>query len=259
MRLHSHIQGEGNPPLVILHGFLGSLDNWRIMSRRLAQSYQVCSLDLRNHGGSPHSDLMTYQAMAQDVHQFIAEHHLTNASVLGHSMGGKVAMQLAAQYPDEIGKLIVVDIAPKAYPPAHKPLLHAMRNVDLPAYKSFGEVSDALTGAIPDPAVRQFILKNLARDSAGNFHWRLGLDEIIENYDELTKAITGERPFTKPACFVRGGRSNFVQDSDFAPIQEFFPRAEFRTIAEAGHWAHVDSADEFYAIVASFLAARSSS
>ena len=254
MRLHSYIQGHGKP-LIILHGFLGSLDNWQTMSKRLSQFYEVCSLDLRNHGRSPHSELMNYPAMAQDVHQFIAEHNLATLSVLGHSMGGKVAMQLAAQYPDEIEKLIVVDIAPKAYGRAHEPMLHAMRNANLPAYKSFGEISDALTGAIPDPAVRSFILKNLTRDADGGFHWRLGLDEIIENYGELTKPITSEKPFTKSACFVRGGRSNFVQDSDIAAIREFFPRAEFNTIANAGHWVHIDSADEFQTVVMNYLSA----
>jgi pimeloyl-ACP methyl ester carboxylesterase len=255
MRLYFQVRGEG-PPLVILHGFLGSLDNWQAMSKRLARGHRVYSLDLRNHGRSPHSGVMNYPVMAQDVLELIAEHALPSPSVLGHSMGGKVAMQLATQHPDEIENLIVVDIAPKAYPPAHRAMLHAMRAVNLLSCKSYGEVGDALAVAIPDPAVRQFITKNLTRDADGNFQWRLGLDEIILNYDELTKAIVVDKPFAQPTCFLRGGRSNFVQENDMATIRGIFPRAEFKTVCNAGHWIHIEDADEFHAIVTDFLAAH---
>jgi pimeloyl-ACP methyl ester carboxylesterase len=252
MRLHFQLQGEGRP-LIILHGFLGSLENWQAMGKRLAALYQVYSVDLRNHGRSPHSEAMDYPVMAQDVRQFIAEHELAPPAVLGHSMGGKVAMQLATQYPREIEKLIVVDIAPKPYPPVHRPMLMAMRAADLHACKSFGEAGNALGVAIPDPTVRQFIMKNLTRDGAGEFHWRIGLDEIIGNYDRIIAPIATEKPFIKPACFIRAGLSNFIQDSDLAPIREAFPRAEFHLIAPAGHWAHIDAADEFHAVVRNFL------
>jgi esterase len=198
---------------------------------------------------------MNYPAMAEDVREFVADHRFGRISLLGHSMGGKVAMQLAVRHPDEIEKLIVVDMAPKSYPPAHKPLLHAMRSVDLAGHKSFGDISTALAAGIPDPVVRQFIVKNVERDIRGDFHWRLGLDEIIENYDELTKPLAGERPFTKPSCFIRGGRSDFIQDSDLAGIRELFPGAELRTISQAGHWVHIDATDEFYTVVTGFLGA----
>jgi pimeloyl-ACP methyl ester carboxylesterase len=232
---------------------LGSLENWQSMSKRLAQSYKVCSLDLRNHGRSPHSDSMNYPAMARDVARFIADHKLAPASILGHSMGGKVAMQLVADCSEELETLMVVDIAPKAYPPAHAAMLRAMREIDLAVCKSFGEVAAALSGAIPDPSVRQFIVKSLTRDSGGVLHWRLGLDEIIQNYPALTQAIVVENSFPKPACFIRAGRSDFVLDDDLPLIRQSFPRAEFRTIADAGHWVHVDCADEFHSAVADFL------
>lgn len=254
MRLHFRVQGEGRP-LIILHGFLGSLDNWQVMSNRLARDYKVYSVDLRNHGRSPHSEVMNYPVMAQDVHDLIAEQALAAPSVLGHSMGGKVAMQLAGQYSNDIERLIVVDIAPKSYPPAHRPTLQAMHNLNLRAYKSFGEVGAALAAAIPDPAVRQFIVKNLCRDAAGNFQWRLGLDQIIQNYGALTEAILVEKPFTKPAYFVRGGLSDFVRDNDMESIRIVFPRSEFETIPNAGHWVHIDAADAFYLAVKNFLSA----
>lgn len=253
MHLHSRIQGEG-PPLVILHGFLGSLDNWRVMSKRFARDFEVYSLDLRNHGRSPHSQLMSYPVMAEDVHELVAEHGLTAPSVLGHSMGGKVGMELATQYPDAVEKLVIVDYAPKAYPPAHRPILLAMRAIDLNTHNSYGEVGDALSAAIADPAVRQFIMTNLTRDADGKFHWRFGLDEIIENYDELTKPVVADKQFTKSACFIRAGRSDFVQDSDLTAIREVFPRAEFKTIANASHWVHIDAPDEFQTVVTNFLA-----
>ena len=255
MRLHSHIQGEGNP-LIILHGFLGSLDNWQVMSKRLARTRKIYSLDLRNHGRSPHGQAMNYAVMAKDVHEFIVEHGLKAPSVLGHSMGGKVGMQLAAHHPDEVEKLVVVDIAPKAYPPVHRPMLSAMRAIDLNIHSSFSDVDGALTGLIPEPAVRQFMMKNLTRDPEGKFHWRLGLDEIIKNYDELTKPVVADKQFTKSACFIRAGRSDFIQDSDLAEIREVFPLAEFITISNAGHWIHIDAADEFQTIVTNFLAAQ---
>src|SRR6266498_3107074 len=184
MRLHFRAHGDG-VPLIIAHGFLGSLDNWRTMSTRLAAHYRVYAVDLRNHG-------------------------LRSPVILGHSMGGKVAMQLALQNPEQVDKLVIVDIAPKSYPSMHGQLLAALRGLQLQAYKFFGEIDSALSGAIPDPLVRQFLLKNLTRDPHEGFRWRIALDAIVENYDELTKAVAAGSPFIKPACFIRGGRSNFL-------------------------------------------------
>ncbi|HKY07719.1 MAG TPA: alpha/beta fold hydrolase, partial [Candidatus Binatia bacterium] len=249
------VQGEGKP-LVILHGLLGSLDNWQVMSKRLAKLYRVCSVDLRNHGRSPHSDLMNYPVMAEDVRRTLVEHDLAPATLLGHSMGGKVAMQLAGGSPADVENLIVVDIAPKAYPPAHAAMLDAMRAVDLSASRSFADVSVALVDAIPHHAERQFIMKNLARDSAGALYWRIGLDEIIKNYPALTQAVTLSQPFLKPVCFIRAGRSVYIQDDDDALIRRSFPHAQLRTIADAGHWVHVDCADEFHSTVTQFLSPR---
>ncbi|MGE5217068.1 MAG: alpha/beta fold hydrolase [Chloroflexota bacterium] len=253
MRLHFQAQGQGHP-LLILHGFLGSLDNWRAMSKRLAKQFRVYALDLRNHGLSPHSDVMNYPVMARDVGELIAAEGLMPPYILGHSMGGKVAMQFALQYPQSVAKLVVVDIAPKAYASSHMPLLLALRAVDLLAYRSFGEIGVALAGAVTDAALRDFLLKNLTRDADQAFRWRIALDEIIRNYDSLTQAITADRPFDKPACFIRGGRSSFVNDRDGASLGALFPRAEIRTIAGAGHWLHFDAPEEFYSVVSNFLA-----
>jgi pimeloyl-ACP methyl ester carboxylesterase len=252
MRLHFHVQGEGFP-LIILHGLLGFLDNWRLASKRFAERYKVYSLDLRNHGLSPHSDVLNYPVMAQDLREFLDLHSLSSAFVLGHSMGGKVAMQFATTFPDRVAKLAVVDIAPRAYEPYHRPLLNALLALDLTRFRSFGEVDAALSEAIPEITTRQFILKNLKRDKAGRLSWKMNLQGIARNYDVLAMAIAPERDFVKPACFVRAARSNYVTDGDVAAIREMFPQSEICTIPDAGHWLHVDAPEAFFQCITKFL------
>jgi esterase len=224
------------------------------MGKRLAQEFRVYALDLRNHGQSPHSALMTYPVMAGDIGEFIAAQGLAPPYLLSHSMVGKVAMQFALQAPESVAKLAVVDIAPKAYPPIHRPLLLALRALDLPAYESFGVINAVLADAIPDAALRNFLMKNLTRDAKRTFRWRIALDEIIQNYEALTHAIAVDERFAKPACFIRASRSDFIDDGDLAEIHTVFPQAEMRTIAGADHWLHIDAADEFYAIARGFFA-----
>ena len=252
MHLNFQVQGEGFP-LLIIHGFLGSSDNWRTPRKRLGDSYKVYSLDLRNHGDSPHSDIMNYPIMAEDLLEFVDEHNIFEAHLLGHSMGGKVAMQFATAYPERVKKLIVVDIATKAYSPSHPPLLVALRNIYLQAFQSFGQIDAALASSIRDAGVRQFLLKNLARDPNKRFHWKIDLDAIIKNYDELTKSIVVKHRFDKRTCFIRGGRSNYIQDEDLPFIKKMFPQAEIVTISSAGHWVHADAPEEFLKIVTDFL------
>src|SRR5919108_369745 len=217
MRLSFQVQGEGFS-LIILHGFLGSSDNWRGMGKRLSDRYAVYSLDLRNHGSSPHSDIMNYRVMAQDVREFIDDHGLSSSFVLGHSMGGNVAMHFATEFPNRVDKLIVVDIAPKAYPPFYRPILRALSALELSAYKSFGEVDAALKSAIPEAPLRQFLVKNLARDEQGGLRWKIDLKVIERNYDNLAMAIAPQQNFTGPACFIRGGRSHYIHDGDISLI-----------------------------------------
>ena len=252
MRLNFQVQGEGFP-LIIMHGFLGSLDNWRAVSKRLSGSYKVYSLDLRNHGESPHSEVMSYPIMAEDLHEFFAEHDIFEANLLGHSMGGKVAMQFAADHPEQVGKLIVVDIAPKAYPSSQRSLLQALRSLDLGTFKSFGGIDAFLAPSIRAPVLRQFLLKNLARDPAMGFRWKINLDALIKNYDELTKSIVVKEPFNKPTCFIRGGRSKYIQDEDFPIIKQMFPQGKIVTIPSVDHWVHADAPEEFLKIVNDFL------
>ena len=252
MRLQSYIDGEGRP-LVVLHGFLGSSDNWRAMRKRFVVKYKVFSVDQRNHGNSPHSSMMNYIVMTEDLREFLSEQGLSNVCLLGHSMGGKVAMQFATESPEWIDKLVIVDISPKAYPPSHQLLLDAMQNLELRRLKTYGEVEAALAQSISDASLRKFVVTNLARNSNGDLYWRIGLDSLAANYDQLIKPPAISNSFDKPTCFVRGAQSNFIADQDLASIREYFPRAEFHTIPNAGHWVHIDAPEEFHRVVDEYL------
>jgi len=252
MRLNIHVQGDGFP-LVILHGFLGSSDNWRAMSKRLAAHFKVYCLDLRNHGGSPHSQTMNYAAMAEDLREFFAHQKIARAHLLGHSMGGKTAMQFTADRPNSVAKLVVVDIAPRAYPPTHGPLLAALGRLELARIASFGDADRALAVDIADTELRQFLVKNLARGADQSFHWRIGLEQIIASYDELTAAIAPSARIDTPTCFIRAGKSRFIDDADIQKIHELFANARIADIADAGHWAHIDAPEPFYRTVTAFL------
>lgn len=252
VRLHYREYGHGDP-LVILHGLCGSLDNWHVISRRLASRHHVFAVDQRNHGQSPHSGEMNYARMAEDLFQLFCERSIANALVMGHSMGGKTAMQFALAFSGKVARLIVVDIAPRAYEPAHRQVLASLLSVDLKSFPTRKAVEAAVAAAVPDPLVRGFLLKNLIRDKTGSFRWRINLQNILENYSFLNAAIESNRPFEKPALFIRGGRSDFIQDRDEAAIRGLFPGAEICTIREAGHWVQADAPDALVDCVERFL------
>lgn len=258
MRLNFQAIGDGLP-LIILHGFLGSLDNWRTASNRMSSRFKIISVDLRNHGHSPHHPAMSYPAMAEDIYEFCDQQNIASAHLLGHSMGGKVAMQFATTHPQRIEKLMVVDIAPKGYPASHETTLAALCNLDLCSFRSYGEIDAALAPQIRTPSIRQFLMKNVARRPDASFCWRIDLDAILKNYHALTKPIVPTHAFPKPACFIRGGRSDYIAEEDLPLIKKMFPRAEVVTIPDAGHWVHTDATEDFLKIVTNFLGARPSS
>ncbi|MDB6125673.1 MAG: Alpha/beta hydrolase fold protein [Pedosphaera sp.] len=252
MQLNYRIHGTGFP-LIILHGLFGSSDNWQTISRKLGEHFQVFAVDLRNHGNSPHSDVFNYEVMAEDLLEFMESHGLSKAHVLGHSMGGKMAMQFALQYPDKVEKLIVVDIAPKAYPPWHVPIFEALLALDLTAFHSRKEIDDALTIAIPETPVRQFLLKNLSQGEDATFKWKLNLRAIYQNYERLNRALPKDREYMGPVLFIRGGQSDYVQDRDMDMIRKIFPQAVLATVQEAGHWVHAEKGEEVVEMVLRFI------
>ncbi|QCR24286.1 alpha/beta fold hydrolase [Pontibacter sp. SGAir0037] len=253
MKLHYKEMGHGKP-LLILHGLFGTLDNWQTLAKRLAENYNVFLVDLRNHGRSPHSDVHNYDAMAADVLELIDDLQISTPAIMGHSMGGKAAMHFALTYPTRLTKLIVVDIAPKAYPPHHDEILDALKSVDIATVTSRNEVDEQLAKYIPQPDVRLFLMKNLYRKEEGGFGWRMNLEALDKNYDNVSAAITSDIPFKKDTLFIKGGRSGYIkQDDIFGSIPHLFTQVEVETIPEAGHWVHAQAPDQVYDLVTTFL------
>ncbi|NND73043.1 MAG: alpha/beta fold hydrolase [Rhodothermales bacterium] len=252
MNLYFKEYGEGQP-LLILHGLLGSSGNWHTLSRNVfAKHFRVFTLDLRNHGQSPHSEAMSYENMAQDVRKFAATHELEKFNLLGHSMGGKVAMHMATTSPDLIDNLVVVDIARRAYSEHHKYIFDALMHLDLSSVTSRADADSKLSADISSVPVRQFLLKNLAYDAENGYTWRLNLDNIWNAYSHISDALD-QGAFDGKTLFVRGGASDYILESDEPEIRLHFPNSEIRTIEGAGHWVHSEAPDRFADVVLEFL------
>lgn len=254
MKLYYHSTGHGHP-FVILHGLFGSSDNWYTLSKFFGEKYKVFAVDQRNHGRSPHSDVFDYRVMAEDLNNLLIHEGISSVYLLGHSMGGKTAMQFALSHPEKVDKLIVVDIGTKAYPPQHDKIFEALFALKLDQYKTRAELDSALGVHIQDYAVRQLLLKNVERDDAGEFKWKLDADAIHKNYGNINLAITPERPFEKPVLFIKGERSTYILETDLDGIRSAFPRATLVTIAGAGHWLHAEAPQKFAEVVVEFLSA----
>lgn len=252
MQLHFKDFGQGEP-LVMLHGLFGSSDNWLGVAKSLAGKFHVYLVDLRNHGQSGHSDEMDYPLMANDVAEFLEERKLENVNLLGHSLGGKVAMQFALNFPDRLKKLVVVDMAPRVYAPEHEPIFRALLALDLEQFESRTQIEEALAPKIPSLALRRFLLKNITRSADGDFMWKMNLRSLADNYLDLGKPIFATTPFPKPALFIRGGKSDYISDADVSEILKLFPGANIQTIAGANHWVHADAPDQFIRLVSEFL------
>ncbi len=253
MKLFYREFGQGRP-FLILHGLFGMSDNWLSIGRRLAQYFHVFLLDLRNHGQSPHCEEMNYSAMAEDMVDFINDHHLPQAIILGHSMGGKVAMQFALSFQEMISHLIVVDIAPRAYFHSHfKEFLEILLALDLKQFKTRMEIDRFLSNKIPQAAIRQFLLKNLKRNENHQFEWKLNLPAIYHNLDQILAGVSAERSFNGPALFLKGERSDYINQKDHDQIKKLFPKAQIRTIQGATHWVHADAPDQLLNEVLNFI------
>jgi esterase len=253
MELFYNSYGQDGPPLIILHGLLGANGNWHTLSRTaFSDVARVYAVDQRNHGRSPHTDEMDYVRMAADVRDFIDRHDLAPAHLLGHSMGGKTAMQTALTYPDVVDRLIVVDMAPKAYPPHHAELLEALAGIDPTTYDRRQDIDAALADDVPSRPIRQFLLKNLDYDGE-QYQWMMNLDALRAHYDDLNAALPAEGSFDGPTLVVRGGRSDYVSEADLPGIRDRFPNARLVTIDDAGHWVHADAPDAFADVVVDFL------
>jgi len=251
LQLNYQSYGKGHP-LIVLHGLFGMLDNWHSVGRMLGRDFRVFVLDQRNHGHSPHLAEMNYKVLAQDVRDFALQLHITSCYLLGHSMGGKVAMEAALRYPNLVDKLVVVDIAPRLYPSFHDAILEALTSLDLTAYKSRSDIDRALSTKIAELPVRQFLMKNLARNEDGSYRWKMNLAVIAQHYPELLQEIDSTVPFTKPVLFVRSLRSSYIGDKDIPEIHRLFPKSSFADF-DTGHWVHAESPDGLIKTVTAFL------
>ena len=253
MKLFFQKMGEGSP-IVILHGLFGSSDNWLTIGKKLLPNYSVYLMDLRNHGKSPHHPQIDFQVMADDIQEFITAQNIAPAVVIGHSMGGKVAMNLALEYPQLVEKLVVVDVAPKAYPTHYfEKIIRSIQDLDVSSLKSRKQADEKLTPAIPNKLIRGFLLKNLYHTEADTYQWRINIEALANNIENISGNIPSVKQYHQATLFIRGGKSNYICDEIYGAIMEKFPSSEIVTIPSAGHWIHSDSPAEFMATLQNFF------
>jgi esterase len=253
MIMHSQIIGKGLP-FIILHGFLGMGDNWKTLGRKFSElGYQVHLVDQRNHGRSFKSETFNYSVMAEDIKAYCKHHQIRELILLGHSMGGKTAMEFAATYPSMISKLIIVDIAPKAYPPHHQDILKALSSLDFSIINSREEADETLSEYIKEKGVRQFLLKNLYWKEKGLLGLRANLPILSKNISEIGKPLPEKSIYPGETLFLRGEHSGYIEPMDEITIKNHFPKAVLKTIPNAGHWVHAENPRDFYHNIKNFV------
>ena len=252
MQLNYKSFGSG-PALIILHGLFGSLDNWQTLAKRFAEHFSVFIVDQRNHGKSPHVDDFSYEAMSEDLEDFMDQLGIYSAHVIGHSMGGKTAMTFALEYPSRVEKMVIVDMAPVAYEPHHEVILKALIEFPVNEVQNREEADSILRRDIHEAGVRNFLLKNLARVKGGGFQWKFNLQVIYDAYDSILHGIEADYPGEMPTLFLHGGNSEYVLPAHHSRIQALFPQSEFITIPNAGHWVHAEAPNDFFEKTLEFL------
>lgn len=248
---HRDLGGAGLPPLVLLHGLLGSSRNWQTAGRDLAACYHVFAVDLRNHGDSPYAETMTHGEMMADVLAWLDAQALSHAAFLGHSMGGKVAMLLACRHPSRVARLTVVDIAPKDYQwVAHRASFAAMNELNLADLRSRADAELRFEARVPSWSLRKFLTTNLARSDDGKWSWQINLPAITTALPVLEKnPLEATDRFAGPAVFIAGGKSNYIEPEDHAVIRRHFPAAQLLVLPHSGHNPHMEARAEFVAAV----------
>ena len=251
MKLFYRQSGAG-PPLIILHGLFGSSDNWYTLAKLFSLHFTVFLIDQRNHGQSPHSDEFNYRLLTEDLQEFIEEHKLQRPSIIGHSMGGKTAMNYAVRNGENVDKLIIVDIVPKRYPVHHDHILEGLMAVTAANLDSRNDADRMLAGFVPEPAVRQFLLKNLSRKSTGGFEWKINVEAIKNNIETMGEGMVYPGTYNSEALFIKGAKSDYYDAGDEVLIKTIFPKATFATL-NTGHWVQAENPDDFGKLVLDYL------
>ncbi len=252
IQLNFRKSGEG-PPLLILHGVFGSGDNWLTVSKQFMPHFEVFLVDQRNHGRSPHTSEFSYDILVQDLLDFANSQGFQKFYLIGHSMGGKVAMKFAAKYPERLEKLVIVDIAPRYYKPHHQEIMAGFNAVDLENMKSRNEADEAMASQIAELDVRQFLLKNLYRNDEGKFAWRINLPVLEKAVENIGEPLDPNSRIQTPTLFVKGSNSKYISEQDEAEIKVLFSVSSLVSISGAGHWVQAEKPEEFAGAVNNFL------
>jgi esterase len=251
MSLASRTYGQG-PPIVILHGLFGFSDNWQTIAKALADQYTVITIDQRNHGRSPHLPSHTYHDLSSDLHEFLNENWIFQSIVIGHSMGGKAAMQFALDHPDMVSALVVIDIAPGQSKTRQDDVIAALTTLDLIKNNDRLVIEEQLMASLGDIGTVKFLLKNLTRNPEGQLEWKMNLSVLSAAHDDILAPITGQK-YEGPVLFVKGERSGYITDADRMEIERHFPNAQIVTIKDAGHWVHADQPQALLRVLADFF------
>ena len=253
MQLHSNIIGSGQP-FIILHGFLGMGDNWKTLARQFSENgYEIHLVDQRNHGRSFHNDQFNYDLLAEDLKHYCDEHNLKDIVLLGHSMGGKTAMLFSTLYPELVSKLIVADISPRFYPIHHDAILEGLSSLNFEVLKKRSEADQALSNYVTEPGTRMFLFKNLYWVEKGQLGLRINLSVLKDQVSEVGEALPMHSTFLKDTLFLRGDKSEYIAEADEKLIKIHFPKANIKTVDNAGHWLHAENPKQFFEFVMSFL------
>lgn len=251
--LNHKILGQGQP-VIILHGLFGMLDNLLLLAKRIEEAgFMPILIDQRNHGRSPHTDIMDYTLMSEDIYQFMTHNWIHNAIIVGHSMGGKTALQLTANHENVVSKLIVIDIGIKKYDHGHQAVFDALLSINIKSITSRNEVQKLLLNQLDDIGTVQFLMKNLTRNPKGGFEWKANIETLFKSYENILDSIKWSHPCETETLFVRGGKSPYILDEDIPDIQTYLPHSQFHTIEDSGHWIHVDAPDELFNQIIAFI------
>lgn len=250
--VHSRVVGQG-PVMLILHGYLGMGDNWKTLANKYGEFYEVHLIDMRNHGRSFHSALFDYDVMVEDIVNYLEAKDIDKITLIGHSMGGKAAMNFAVKHGNRIDKLIIADISPRFYPDHHQDILEALNAVDFEKQKTRGEIEQVMGSVIKEPGVVQFLMKNVFRRTKDQLDFRFNLRVLTDKYSAVGRALEQGSSFDGATLFLKGAKSKYIGDEDVKIIHAHFPNAIIQEISGAGHWLHAENPSEFLEKTLKFL------